>query len=77
MGSIALINIAIVIMTTFGFMMTTYGDKLYALPDRIENRIMAAGFGITGLAVTVTVFGAVMVLSMHILFNVLHYLNVW
>ena len=77
MGSIASINIAIMILTSFGFVMTTYRDKLYAMPDRINNRALAAGFGITGFAATITVFAATLILSTNILFNVLLYLNVW
>lgn len=77
MGSIAYINIAIMILTSLGFVMTTYKDKLSAIPDRINNTALAVGFGITGLAVTIMVFSAALILSTNILFNVLLYLNIW
>lgn len=77
MGSIAYINIAIMILTSFGFVMTTYRDRLYALPDQIDNRALATGFGITGFAATIIVLGAVLILSINVLFNLLRYMNIW
>ena len=77
MGSIAYINIAIMILTFFGFVVTTYKDTFAAIPDRIDNPVLATGFGITGLVTTFAVLGAATVLMMNVLFNVLDYLNIW
>jgi len=76
MGSAVYINIAIVVLTVFGFVMTTYRDKLVALPDRIENPVLAAGFGITGLVGTFMVLGAASLILVNALIMVLAGLNV-
>jgi len=76
MGSAVYINIAIVVLTVFGFVMTTYRDKLAALPDRIENPVLAAGFGITGLVGTFMVLGAASLILVNALIMVLAGLNV-
>ena len=77
MGAIAFVNLAIIILSTCGFISTTYGDKLAQLPDRFDNPAVAIGFGISSLIATFVVLGAVAGLSTLVLVNVLLHLNVW
>lgn len=77
MGSMVYINLAIMILTSFGFAMTNYRQQWAALPDRIDNPVLAAGFGITALAGIMAVLGAASVVSMNVLVNVLRYLELW
>lgn len=77
MGSMASINVAILILSSFGFAMTNYRERWATLPDRIDNPVLAAGFGVTALAGTLVVLGAASVVSMNVLVNLLRYLEVW
>ncbi len=77
MGVTAFVNIAIVILSAFGFVSTTYADRLAALPDRLDNRVQAIGFGIIGLIGTVAILGIASGLTTLILVNILHHLNIW
>ena len=77
MGVTAFVNIAIVVLSTFGFVSTTYGDRLAELPDRLDNRVYAIGFGIIGLVGTFALLGIASGLTTLILVNILHHLNIW
>ena len=57
MGFTVFVNIGIIILSTFGFISTTYGNKLSELPDQFDNPVMAIGFGLTGLVTTLLVLG--------------------
>ena len=77
MGFTVFVNIGIIILSTFGFVSTTYGGKLSELPDHVDNPAIAIGFGLTGLVTSLTVLGIASVLSTFLLVNILLYLNIW
>ena len=77
MGFTLFINIGIIILTTFGFVSTTYGNKLLDLPDQFDNPALAIGFGLTGLVTTLVVLGFASALSTFLLVNILILLNIW
>ena len=77
MGFTVFVNIGIIILSTFGFVSTTYGNKLSELPDQFDNPVLAVGFGLTGLVSTLTVLGFASVISTFLLVNVLILLNIW
>ena len=77
MESMASINVAILILSSLGLVMTNYREQWAALPDRIANPVLAAGFGITALVGTLVVLGAASIVSMNVLVNLLRYLEVW
>ena len=77
MGFTVFVNIGIIILSTFGFVSTTYGNKLSELPDQFDNPVPAVGFGLTGLVSTLTVLGFASVISTFLLVNVLILLNIW
>ena len=77
MGVTAFANIAIVVLSAFGFVSTTYADKLAALPDRLDNRIQALGFGLIGLVGTFAILGIASGLTTLILVNILLYFHIW
>ncbi len=77
MGFTLFINIGIIILTTFGFLSTTYGNKLSELPDQFDNPVIAIGFGLTGLVTTLVVLGFTSALSTFLLVNILILLNIW
>ncbi|MFC1831749.1 hypothetical protein ACFL0S_06980 [Thermodesulfobacteriota bacterium] len=77
MGFTVFVNIGIIILSTFGFVSTTYGGKLSELPDHFDNPAIAIGFGLTGLVTSLTVLGIASVLSTFLLVNILLYLNIW
>jgi len=76
-GSTAYTNIAIIILTVFGFTATTYGKNLAKLPDRITNPVVAFGFGTVGLLATTIILCSTSYLLFLVLTTVLHYLNIW
>ncbi len=77
MGFTLFVHIGIIILSTFGFVSTTYGGRLSELPDHFENPVVAFGFGVTGLVATLTVLGSASVLCTFLLVNILVYLNLW
>ena len=77
MGFTVFVNIGIIILSTFGFVSTTYGNKLSELPDQFDNPVLAVGFGLTGLVSTLTVLGFASVISTFLLVNILILLNIW
>ena len=77
MGFTVFVNIGIIILSTFGFVSTTYGSKLSELPDQFDNPVLAIGFGLTGLVSTLTVLGFASVISTFLLVNILILLNIW
>ena len=77
MGFTVFVNIGIIILSTFGFVSTTYGNKLSELPDQFDNPAIAIGFGITGLVTILAVLGSASALSTFLLVNLLVLLNVW
>lgn len=77
MGVTAFANIAIVVLSAFGFVSTTYADKLAALPDRLDNRVQALGFGLIGLVGTLAILSIASGLTTLILVNILLYFHIW
>ncbi len=77
MGSTVFVNIGIIILSTFGFISTTYGNKLSELPDQFDNPVMAIGFGLTGLVTTLLVLGFASAFATFLLVNILILLNIW
>jgi hypothetical protein len=77
MGFTLLVNIGIIILSTFGFVSTTYGNKLSELPDQFDNPAIAIGFGFTGLVTILVVLGSASALSTFLLVNILILLNIW
>ena len=77
MGFTLFVNIGIIILSTFGFVSTTYGNKLSELPDQFDNRALAIGFGLTGLVTTLVVLGFASAFSTFLLVNILILLNIW
>ena len=68
---------AITILSLFGFVMTTYGERLRLLPDQFDSRTRAAGFGILALVTGVSVIGSALIVTLFVLFTVLGRLNFW
>ena len=77
MGFTVFVNIGIIILSTFGFISTTYGNKLSELPDQFDNPVMAIGFGFTGLVTTLLVLGFASAFTTFLLVNILILLNIW
>lgn len=77
MGFTLFVNMGIVILSTFGFVSTTYGGRLFELPDHFDNPVLAIGFGLTGLLTTLLVLGFSSALCTYVLVNLLVYLNLW
>ena len=77
MGFTLIVNMGIVILSTFGFVSTTYGGRLLELPDHFDNPLLAIGFGLTGLLATLIVLGFSSALCTVALVNVVVYLNFW
>ena len=77
MGFTLFINIGIIVLSTFGFLSSTYGSKLSELPDQFDNPAIAIGFGLTGLVTTLLVLGFASALSTFLLVNILVLLNFW
>ncbi len=77
MGFALFVNMGIVILSTFGFVSTTYGGRLFNLPDHLDNPVLAFGFGLTGLLATLLVLGFSSALCTFALVNLLVYLNLW
>ena len=77
MGFTLFVNIGIIILSTFGFVSTTYGNRLWELPDHFDNPAIAIGFGLTGLVTTLVVLGSASALSTFLLVNLLILLNIW
>ncbi|MEJ2058333.1 MAG: hypothetical protein P8X39_10900 [Desulfofustis sp.] len=76
MGFTLFVNIGIIVLSTFGFISTTYGGRLADMPDHLENRIFAIGFGLAGLVATVTVLVFSSAICTFLLVNILVYLNI-
>ena len=77
MGFTLFVNIGIIILSAFGFVSTTYGNKLSELPDQFDNTAIAIGFGLTGLVTTLVVLGFASAISTFLLVNILILLNIW
>ena len=77
MGFTVFVNMGIIILSTFGFISTTYGNKLSELPDQFDNPVMAIGFGFTGLVTTLLVLGFASAFTTFLLVNILILLNIW
>ena len=77
MGVTLFVNIGIIILSTFGFAVTNYGERFSALPDRFDNPALAFGFGLTGLLATLTVLGFSSALCTFGLVSLLVHLNLW
>lgn len=68
---------AITILSLFGFVMTTFGERLRVLPDQFDSPIRAAGFGIVALATGIGVIGSALIVTLYVLFAVLSLMNYW
>ena len=77
MGFTLFVNIGIIILSTFGFVSTTYANRLSELPDQFDNPAIAIGFGLTGLVTTLVVLGFASAFSTFLLVNILILLNIW
>ena len=77
MGFTLFINIGIIVLSTFGFVSTTYGNKLSELPDQFDNPAIAIGFGLTGMVSTLTVLGFASAITTFLLVHILILLNIW
>lgn len=71
------VNIGIIVLSAFGFVSTTYGGRLADMPDHLENPVFAFGFGLAGLAATLTFMVFSSALCTFLLVNILTYLNIW
>lgn len=77
MGFTLFVNIGIVILSTFGFVSTTYGGRLADMPDHFDNPALAFSFGLVGLVATLTVLAFSSAFCTFLLVNILVYLNIW
>lgn len=77
MGFTLFVNIGIIVLSSFGFVSTTYGGRLSDMPDHLDNPALAIGFGLAGLVATLAVLVFSSALCTFLLVNGLVYLNLW
>jgi len=77
MGFTLFVHIGIIVLSSFGFVSTTYGGRLLDMPDHFDNPALAFGFGLAGLVATLTVLVFSSAICTFLLVNALVYLNIW